>query len=61
MATKYILYHYDPSFAAAMVGAALFGNATIAHMWLAKKWRTWYFIPFIIGGICESTLYAMHS
>jgi hypothetical protein len=53
--TKYILYHYDPSKVAAILFIALFGISTIAHIFQLSRRRTWYFIPFVIGGICMST------
>ena len=48
----YVLYHYDPSFAAAVAGIALFGLITSIHGTLLFYKRTWYFTPFVIGGFC---------
>jgi hypothetical protein len=50
---KYILYHYDPSFAAAVAFIALFSLSTILHIWQLVRRRTWYFIPFVVGGLCK--------
>ncbi|KAI4859714.1 RTA1 like protein-domain-containing protein [Hypoxylon rubiginosum] len=47
-------YHYDPSFAAAVVFALLFCIATLRHIQLLSKNKTWYFFPFIIGCLFES-------
>lgn len=59
MAYKY--YHYDPSGAAAVTFAAVFGLSTVIHLWQMFRTRTFYFTPFIIGGICtlsdETTLH----
>jgi hypothetical protein len=52
--TKYILYHYNPSKVAAILFIALFGISTILHIFQLSRKRTWYFIPFVIGGICMS-------
>jgi uncharacterized membrane protein len=57
--TKYILYYYNPSEAAAIVCIALFGISTMLHIFQLSRKRTWYFIPFIIGGLCMST-YPLH-
>jgi hypothetical protein len=47
-------YHYDPSIAAAGIFTALFALSTIFHLLQLIRTRTWYFIPFAIGGICKS-------
>lgn len=50
---EFVLYHYNPSTALAAVFIALFANTTLFHLWQLIRRRTWYFIPFIIGGICK--------
>ena len=57
--TKYILYHYYPSFAAAVIFIVLFSLTTFGHIFQLLKKRTWYFIPFVIGGLCK--LYSTFS
>jgi hypothetical protein len=52
MAYKY--YEYNPSEGAAIPFAALFALSTAIHIWQAIRARTWYLIPFIIGGLCKS-------
>jgi hypothetical protein len=52
---KYVLYHYNPSLAAAAVFAALFGISTVLHVAQLGLRRTWYFIPFLIGAFCKLT------
>jgi len=46
-------YHYKPSLAAAIIFTGLFGLTTIYHVFKLIKTRTWYFVPFVIGGICK--------
>ncbi|KAK7524574.1 hypothetical protein IWZ03DRAFT_392018 [Phyllosticta citriasiana] len=57
MVEEFALYHYDPSTALAVVLMFLFSNESLAHGWLLWRQRTWYFIPFLIGGICKLILY----
>lgn len=47
------LYHYDPSFAAAVLFAILFAGSLIRHAQLLFKTRMWSFIPFLIGCLCK--------
>jgi len=47
------LYHYTPSLAAAVIFIALFAGTTLLHTFQLIKKRTWYFIPFLIGGFCK--------
>jgi hypothetical protein len=49
----YKLYKYDPSGAAAIPVAALFGLATVIHIVQMIRARSWFMIPFTIGGVCE--------
>jgi hypothetical protein len=51
--TKYILYHYNPSFVAAVIFIALFALSSLLHLFQLIRKRTWYFIPFLIGGFCK--------
>jgi hypothetical protein len=55
MTEKYILFHYYPSQAAAIIYIALFTITTLLHLFQLSKKRTWYFIPFVIGGTCEAS------
>ncbi|KAN0102064.1 RTA1 domain containing protein [Hyaloscypha variabilis] len=55
--TPFILYHYAPSTPAAVVFILLFFLATLLHAFLAVRTRTWYFIPFILGGLFETIGY----
>lgn len=49
-------YKYIPSEAAAIAFAAIFGLTTLIHLLQLVRSKTWYFVPFLIGGICISFL-----
>ncbi|PMD38881.1 RTA1-domain-containing protein [Hyaloscypha variabilis F] len=55
--TKYLLYHYNPSKVAAIIFIALFGITTFLHIFQLSRKRTWYFIPFVVGGLFETIGY----
>lgn len=50
----WVPYRYHPNLAAAVLFAVLFGILTISHCVYLGLRRTWYFTPFIIGGLCKS-------
>jgi hypothetical protein len=47
------LYEYNPSTEAAALFGALFGISTAWHAFQLFRGRTWYFIPFLLGGLCK--------
>jgi hypothetical protein len=47
------LYRYTPSTTAAALFVALFFLTTIYHIYQLNRARAWYFIAFVIGGICK--------
>lgn len=49
----YELYNYNPSTGAAVVFAAIFALTTVVHIWQMTRARSWFFVPFVIGGCCE--------
>jgi len=51
--TTFQPYHYDPSLAAAVIAAILFLVTTLVHIWQMFKHRTWFFVAFIVGGLCK--------
>ncbi|KAJ5098460.1 RTA1 domain protein [Penicillium argentinense] len=53
----YKLYNYDPSGSAAIPIAALFGLATVVHIVQMVRARSWYMIPFTVGGVFEAIGY----
>ncbi|KAL4982061.1 putative RTA1 domain protein [Aspergillus falconensis] len=46
-------YRYDPSEAAAILFTVLFAITTFVHLYQLVRHRTWFFIPFLIGGFFE--------
>ncbi|QIX00040.1 hypothetical protein AMS68_005557 [Peltaster fructicola] len=56
--SKFVLYYYTPSLPAAVVSVAVFAILTVAHIWKLCKFRTFYFLPFVIGGIFETIGYS---
>lgn len=55
--TTFTFYHYDPSLAGAIVVASLFGILTAVHTWQVARYRTLYFIPFVLGALFECVGY----
>ncbi|KAI1071649.1 hypothetical protein LB507_005309 [Fusarium sp. FIESC RH6] len=51
--TQIVFFEYLPNKPAAISFVALFGMTTLAHLILLIMYRAWFFIPFILGGICE--------
>ncbi|KAF2488687.1 RTA1-domain-containing protein [Lophium mytilinum] len=56
-AKDFVYYHYDPSKAAAIIFLVLFTTSTLHHFYQMMRTRTWYFIPFFIGGVLETIGY----
>lgn len=48
------LYQYIPSLPAAAVAVVVFAILTALHTWRMHKAKAYYFVPFLIGGICKS-------
>ncbi|KAF4993428.1 hypothetical protein FGRMN_6516 [Fusarium graminum] len=51
--TQIVFFEYLPNKPAAISFVVLFSAATLAHLVLIFIFRAWFFIPFILGGICE--------
>ncbi|RHZ61810.1 uncharacterized protein CDV56_107079 [Aspergillus thermomutatus] len=49
----FAFYRYDPSMAGAVIFVILFSITTIWHAFQLVHTRTWFFIPFLMGGIFE--------
>ncbi|KAF2186058.1 RTA1 like protein [Zopfia rhizophila CBS 207.26] len=47
------LYNYDPSVGAAVFFAILFGIIAFIHTYQFIRTRTWFLIPFVVGGYFE--------
>ncbi|KAH0339787.1 putative C6 transcription factor, partial [Aureobasidium melanogenum] len=54
-------YEYLPSKAAAVVACLIFIIITLLHSWQLFRTRTWFFIPFVIGGLFEVIGYAARA
>ncbi|GME32591.1 related to protein RTA1 [Neofusicoccum parvum] len=57
----YDYYKYNPSLAAAITATALFSLSTSVHIAQMMVARTWFFIPFVIGGTFEALGYTGRS
>lgn len=55
------LYRYTPNIAAAVIFIVLFTLSTAYHSYQLIKCRAWYFIAFVIGGICERQAFLITS
>ncbi|KAK3329988.1 RTA1 domain protein [Apodospora peruviana] len=56
--SDFFLYQYEPSVAAAALFIALFAITTGLHSYQMIRTRTWFFIPFVCGGLCETIGFA---
>ncbi|RAK74491.1 RTA1 domain-containing protein [Aspergillus fijiensis CBS 313.89] len=52
-AAVFAFYRYDPSMAGAVIFTLLFAITTIWHIVQLWRTQTWFFIPFVVGGIFE--------
>ncbi|KAH6658146.1 RTA1 like protein-domain-containing protein [Truncatella angustata] len=52
-----VRYQYTPSLAAAVIFIILFGLSSLSHIFQLIKYRTWYFIPFLLGCLFETVGY----
>ncbi|CAD0017789.1 unnamed protein product [Aureobasidium pullulans] len=55
------VYPYDASVAAAVLFTILFFVSSIVHLYQLLRTRTWYLLPFLIGGIFEGIGYAFRT
>ncbi|KAM0084705.1 hypothetical protein ACKRZS_003053 [Fusarium odoratissimum] len=51
--TQIVFFEYLPNKPAAVSFVVLFGIVTLVHLVFLFILRAWFFIPFILGGICE--------
>ncbi|KAI8239848.1 Protein RTM1 [Colletotrichum sp. SAR 10_99] len=51
---KVLFYPYIPSKAAGVIFLFLFAGISLYHIFLIRKFRTKYFIPMVLGGICDT-------
>jgi hypothetical protein len=50
---EFVFYYYEPSMAAAIIFILLFGASSILHSVQMFMTRTWFMIPFLVGGFCK--------
>lgn len=55
MSTDDSHYEYSPSVPAAVIFVVTFAVLTVYHVFLLFKNRTFFCLPFVIGGLCEFT------
>ncbi|KAF4622763.1 hypothetical protein G7Y89_g14262 [Cudoniella acicularis] len=55
------LYSYYPSFVAAVITTILFGCLSVAHIFLAAKWKATYCWPLIVGVLWETLGFTTRS
>jgi hypothetical protein len=55
------LYRYDPSMAGAVIFVLAFIAATGLHFYQMIRTKTYFFVPFVIGGLFEVIGYAAVS
>ncbi|KAI0017337.1 RTA1 like protein-domain-containing protein [Xylariomycetidae sp. FL0641] len=53
----FALYRYTPSLEAAILAGTLFGVVTVFHFFKLMQTKSFYFIPFTIGGLFETIGY----
>ncbi|KAH8725632.1 RTA1 like protein-domain-containing protein [Phaeosphaeriaceae sp. PMI808] len=53
----WVPYRYSPSNVAAIIFVTAFFLTTFLHIVQLVKKKTWYFIPFVIGGLLEASGY----
>ncbi|XPS75623.1 hypothetical protein M3J09_007698 [Ascochyta lentis] len=58
---EYVLWPYTPSIAGGAIACAVFALLTCAHIFRIVKNRTWFCIPFIIGGLFETIGYGARA
>lgn len=49
------LYGYTPTLVGGVIFTLLFTGTTAYHLFQLSKARCWYFIPFVVGGVCKSS------
>jgi hypothetical protein len=58
---EYVLWPYTPTIAAGVIAALVFAVLTSAHVWQLIRNRTWFCIPFVVGGLFETIGYAARA
>ncbi|KAF4157734.1 hypothetical protein CNMCM6936_003258 [Aspergillus lentulus] len=58
---SFVLYHYEPSLAAAIVFSVLFNITTLVHLYQRIRSGSKYMNPFIVGGFFQVTGYGCRA
>jgi hypothetical protein len=58
---EYVLWPYTPTIAAGVIAALVFAVLTGVHVWQLIRNRTWFCLPFVIGGLFETIGYAARA
>ncbi|KAI9806463.1 MAG: hypothetical protein M1833_003650 [Piccolia ochrophora] len=48
-----IIFGYTPSIVVGVLGVVLFAVSTVLHAYQISRYRTWYFIPLVVGTAME--------
>ena len=51
--SDFILYHYTPTLVGAIIFAVLFSATSLHHSIQLIRYRAWFMVPVLIGGICK--------
>jgi hypothetical protein len=57
----FALYRYVPSIAPAVTFVIVFAVLSILHLIRLIRYRTFFFIPFVVGLICEFCSQYLHN
>jgi hypothetical protein len=58
---KYVLWPYTPTIAAGVIATLVFIALTALHTWRLVNNKTWFCIPFVLGGLFETIGYAARA
>ena len=50
--TNFIFYHYDPILIGAVIASVLFLVITILYVVQLARYKAWFTLPLIVGGLC---------
>lgn len=54
MAGSFVFYHYTPTIAGAIIFTILFFAVTVQHVFQLVRYRAWFMLPVVVGGICKA-------
>lgn len=56
----FALYRYAPSLAGAVIFCIVFVITTGLHTFQMARTKTWYMVPFVVGGFCTLSFHGIH-